>query len=203
MFGKEEPRYMSTAQPDTLSYDVSDGDPLDQLDRVDGVSLDVVMLPVADLKHADYNPRFITDVDFENLKRSIEKFGFVQPIVVNMHPGRENIIVGGHMRVEAAKRLGMTEVPCIIRHYDEIKEKEANLALNKISGEWDEIKLGEVLLELEEHGGEIELTGFSPDEVDKYTNKDPELVVEDDKEERDSKLGKTVECPHCHRSFEV
>ena len=94
----------------------------------------------AALVPADYNPRKITDHQMSALKRSLERWGFVEPVVLNERTGR---IVGGHQRVAAALELAMSEVPVIKVILDEDAEKALNIALNKISGEWDEVKLGE------------------------------------------------------------
>ena len=89
------------------------------------------------LKPADYNPRKKLkpgDKEFEKLKQSIQEFGYVEPIILNK---RTNTVVGGHQRLEVMKHLGYDQVDCVIVDLDEQKEKALNIALNKISGEWD------------------------------------------------------------------
>lgn len=118
---------------------------------------------IEELKFAVYNPREITKHDFEALKRSIKEFGFVEPVVVN----KDNTIIGGHMRVRAAKELGIAEVPCVFVDLDDTKAKLLNLALNKISGDWDESKLAEVLYNLKEIvPDDLELAGFTDLDID-------------------------------------
>ena len=75
------------------------------------------------------------------LQASIEKFGVVDPLIVNTYPGREGIIVGGHMRYEIIKLLGITTVPCVYVYLELEREKELNVRLNKNLGEFDYEKL--------------------------------------------------------------
>lgn len=117
---------------------------------------------ISDLKFADYNPRKLSDEDFNSLKRSINIFGFVEPVVVN----KNNQIVGGHMRVHAAQALGWTEVPVVYVDLDSEQEKILNLALNRIHGEWDMDKLAEIVYKLQSEGKvDLSLTGFTAAEI--------------------------------------
>lgn len=99
--------------------------------------MQIVIKKIEDLKASEYNPRFLSKEAFENLKQSLERFGFIDPVIVNMFPGRENRIVGGHQRTEVWKFLGNTEVPCVIVSLDLEMEKQLNIRLNRNSGEWD------------------------------------------------------------------
>lgn len=121
---------------------------------------------IIDLVFADYNPRKISEQEMESLKRSIKEFGFVQPVVVNQFAGRENVVIGGHQRITAAKELGIEEIPVIYISLDPEKEKALNLALNRISGEWDESKLSSIISEM--RGSDIlPTTGFAENEISK------------------------------------
>lgn len=117
--------------------------------------------PITSLIPAPYNPRKIDDMEMMKLRRSIETFGFVEPVVVN----KDMTIIGGHQRVKAAQAMGMTEVPCVMVDLPKDKEKALNLALNKISGEWDEAKLVELLKQLDDAGRV--LSGFDEREIEK------------------------------------
>jgi len=111
--------------------------------------MQIINVPVGQLKESDYNPRQINEKQFNDLKESIKRFGFVDPIVVNNHPERKNIIIGGHQRWRAAQALGIKEVPVYFVQFSLEKERELNLRLNKNLGEWDWDKLSnmdEVLL---------------------------------------------------------
>ena len=108
----------------------------------------------ADLVPADYNPREISEHQLDALKRSIQRWGFVQPIIVNERTGK---IVGGHQRVTAALELAYKTVPVTRVDLSESAEKALNIALNKISGDWDNTRLAVLL---EDIAGE-----FAPDEL--------------------------------------
>lgn len=85
----------------------------------------------------DKNPRKWTDERKEQLKESIKRFGNVDPIIVNTHEKRKNVIVGGHFRVEACKELGYKNMPVVFVNLTPEKEAELNLRLNRNQGEFD------------------------------------------------------------------
>lgn len=98
--------------------------------------MEIRKVPVKDLKPAKYNPRKDLqpgDPEFEKLKRSVEEFGYVEPILWNQRTG---VVVGGHQRLKVLQNLGYTEVDCVILDLDEQKEKALNVTLNKISGDF-------------------------------------------------------------------
>jgi DNA modification methylase len=113
-------------------------------------------------KAAPYNPRQISDHDLEALRRSLRFFGTVEPIVVNKRSDR---IVGGHQRVRAAQAEGIEALPVVHVDLDEPSERQLNLALNRIHGEWDLEKLEDVLRELQTMGADLDLTGFTEVEI--------------------------------------
>ena len=154
--------------------------------------MDIKKIKIDELKPADYNPRKKLkpgDKEFEKLKKSIEEFGYVEPIILNK---RTNTIVGGHQRLEVMKHLGYTEVDCVIVDLDEQKEKALNVALNKISGEWDNNLLTDLLKELDQNGI-VSLTGFDVEELDslfagtEYNVSEDNFNIEDAVEEIDKK----------------
>ena len=89
------------------------------------------------LVFAEYNPRQLTAEQYQQLKDSIERFGLVDPIIVNQHKDRKNVIIGGHQRTRVAKKLGIEEVPCVFVNLSYEKERELNVRLNKNVGGWD------------------------------------------------------------------
>lgn len=100
--------------------------------------LQTVYVKIDDLIKADYNPRKWSEKALNDLKASIKKFGLVDPAVVNGAENRKNVVIGGHMRIEAAKALGITEMPVVYLNIPDIeKEKELNIRLNKNQGEFD------------------------------------------------------------------
>lgn len=122
-------------------------------------------LSIAELKPADYNPRKDLkpgDSEYEKLKRSLTEFGYVEPVIFNQTTGR---VVGGHQRLKVLADLGYTEVDCVIVELDETREKALNVALNKISGEWDESKLALLIADLDASDFDVELTGFDDAEI--------------------------------------
>ena len=94
------------------------------------------------LTPAGYNPRRDLkpgDAEYEKLRRSIEEFGYVEPVIWNERTGN---VVGGHQRLKVLASMGETQVQCVVVDLDEEREKALNVALNKVSGDWDEGKLG-------------------------------------------------------------
>ena len=125
--------------------------------------MDIEQRNPAELVPADYNPRKIDDHQLDALKRSLDRWGLVEPVVMNKRTGR---IVGGHQRVKAALALAVPEVPTVWVDIDEEGEKALNIALNQISGEWEEDKLAALLDELEAKGQSLEELGFKQDRLD-------------------------------------
>lgn len=91
---------------------------------------------VNELKAAEYNPREITEADFEQLKQSIQEFDYIEPVIWNKQLNR---IVGGHMRVRALLDLGRgaEEIDVVVVDLPEDKERELNIRLNANQGKWD------------------------------------------------------------------
>ena len=89
------------------------------------------------LKEADYNPRTLKEKDYKDIKNSLKKFGFVEPVVVNKNKERNGIIVGGHQRVMIARELGIEDIPVVYVDLDIKDEKELNIRLNKNLGRFD------------------------------------------------------------------
>lgn len=152
-------------------------------------------LQIKDLIPATYNPRKDLkpgDPEFEKIKRSIEEFGYVEPVIVNS----DMTIIGGHQRAKVLAALGISEIDCVVIEVDKTKEKALNIALNKITGEWDTESLAVLLKDLDTESYNIELTGFDWDEAEKLlktldkedTSQDDEYEIEVP-EEPISKLG--------------
>jgi len=100
--------------------------------------LKIEYVNVEDLIPAIYNPRKWDDAAIKNLSASISGFDIVDPLIVNNAKGRENIVIGGHFRLEVAKRLGFKQVPVVFLTIPDVeKEKELNLRLNRDTGVWD------------------------------------------------------------------
>jgi len=126
--------------------------------------MEIIKRNPKELIQADYNPRKISDKDFKQLKKSLETFQCVEPIVVNQFEGRENVIVGGHQRLKAMESLGWSEVPTIEVYLDLDEEKELNVRLNKNTGEFDFQLLTDLF-----DTDELEGIGFELDELPDIT----------------------------------
>jgi DNA modification methylase len=123
-----------------------------------------------DLSAADYNPRkqlTPDDAEYQKIKRSIEEFGYVDPIIVN----DDGTIIGGHQRCTVLKDLGYDDVDVVVVSLDKQREKALNIALNKITGEWDELKLKDLLLDLDLGDYDISLTGFEQQDLTELVDK--------------------------------
>lgn len=153
---------------------------------------------VSDLKPWERNPRKISPEDLAALKRSLQEFGDLGGIVFNV---RTKHVVGGHQRIKdldpkwkierriahdktGTVAVGFIETPFGRVSYREVnwpqrREAAGNLAANKIQGEWDEPKLAELLAELKPFP-EIQLTGFSQEEIDKLISEVMPAQVEED-----------------------
>ena len=90
-------------------------------------------IEISKLKPATYNPRQISTKDFNSLKKSIERFGLVDPIIVN----KDNTVIGGHQRLKIIKSLGEKTIGCIVLDLNKEQERELNIRLNKNCGEFD------------------------------------------------------------------
>src|SRR5690554_4231167 len=133
--------------------------------------MNIQKISVEKLNPAAYNPRKDLkpgDKEYEKLKRSIEEFGYVEPVIWNQKTGN---VVGGHQRLKVLLDLGQTEIDCVVVDLDPQREKALNLALNKIQGEWDENKLAELMAELDAGAFDVSLTGFDASEIDELLNR--------------------------------
>ena len=147
-------------------------------------------IPVGDLRPAAYNPRKklkAGDKEYEKIKNSIQEFGYVEPIIVNYNM----TVIGGHQRLTVLKDLGYTEVECVVLHIeDEHKVKALNVALNKITGAWNEQLLADLLVDLQSADFNTDLTGFEPAEIDQLFSKVHNKKITEDDFDVDAQLQK-------------
>ena len=128
-------------------------------------TMEIKELPLKELKPAAYNPRKKLkkgDKEYEKIKQSLLKFGYVDPIIVN----EDLTVIGGHQRLTVLKDLDYETAKCVIVNLPKEDEKALNIALNKITGQWDEALLADLLLDLQESDFNLDLTGFEPPEID-------------------------------------
>lgn len=147
------------------------------------------VLPIHVLNPADYNPRKKLkpgDREYESIRKSIEEFGFADPLVVNS----DMTIIGGHQRLTVAIDMGYTEVPCAIVDVDKTQEKALNIALNKITGEWNKELLADLIKELQEADFDMGKTGFEPPEIEQLFNSVHDKKITEDDFDVDAELAK-------------
>ena len=88
---------------------------------------------ISELNPAIYNPRQITTKQYNDLKKSIEKFGIVDPIIIN----KDMTVIGGHQRLKICTALKYKEIDCVVLDLSKEEERELNVRLNKNTGEFD------------------------------------------------------------------
>ena len=108
--------------------------------------MNIQIISLDKLNPAEYNPRTITDDEFNGLVESLKTFGQQENLIVN----KDMTIISGHQRYEAMKFLNWTEATCNVVDLDKHQEKKLNVTINnhKIQGKFDQLKLDEILLEL-------------------------------------------------------
>lgn len=138
-------------------------------------------LKLDDINPADYNPRVITDEEFNGLVQSLKTFGQQENLIVN----KDMTLISGHQRLEAMKFLNWTEAMCNVVDLNKHQEKKLNITMNNkaIAGKWDDLKLAEILeeLKLDEDYEPLRLNKLEP--LDLSDNKD--------------KKRKLMTCPEC------
>ena len=146
-------------------------------------------LRIKDLIPASYNPRKKLkpgDKEFEKIKNSITEFGYVEPIIVNS----DMTIIGGHQRATVLQTLGYDEIDCIVIEIDKTKEKALNIALNKITGEWNQELLADLIEDLQKSDFDVGFTGFEPPEIEQLFNKVHDKKIKEDDFDVDAELKK-------------
>lgn len=142
--------------------------------------MEIHRIPIDQINPAPYNPRLDLkpgDSAYEKLKRSIIEFGYIEPLVWNQRTGH---LVGGHQRLKVLRDLGHQEAQVVVVDLPPEREKALNLALNKVQGDWDEVKLATLLQELAQVPEfDVGLTGFEPPEISELFDRQQELPEDD------------------------
>jgi DNA modification methylase len=126
-------------------------------------SLTVEQVAIDDLRPDPANPRRISEEELDALERSLRQFGFVQPVLARRE---DRTVIGGHQRLVAARRLGLTSVPVTWLDVSVEQARLLGLALNKISGSWDDALLARLLADLGAAPDlDLSLSGFGEDEI--------------------------------------
>ena len=143
--------------------------------------MNIQKVPISLLKPAKYNPRKDLkpgDPAYEKIRRSLNDFGYVDPIIWNEVTGN---IVGGHQRFKVLKAEGVTEITCVVVHIENpADEKALNVVLNKATGDWEPVALADLLAELQADGYDLDSTGFDAAEVDDLFSRVHNKDVEED-----------------------
>lgn len=149
------------------------------------------------------NSRTHSDEQVSKIAASIKEFGFLNPVIVD----GENGIIAGHGRVMAAQKLGMETVPVIeASHLTDAQRRAYIIADNRLALDagWDEEMLRVEFAELEGLGFDLELTGFSLDEMANiFDEPDFQPGTEEDQGQLDQLGPKMVSCPHCCAEFDL
>ena len=149
------------------------------------------------------NSRTHSDEQVAQIAASIREFGFTNPVLIDGQDG----IIAGHGRVLGARKLGMSDVPCIrLAHLTETQKRAYVIADNKLAlnAGWDEDVLRSELEALAADDVGLEITGFDQDELDAlFSIVEFEPGVADDQSRIDRVHPKTVTCPHCAAQFDV
>ena len=95
--------------------------------------MNIELIEINKLKPATYNPRQISTKQYNDLKKSIQKFDLVDPIIVN----KDMTVIGGHQRLKICKELKYKDVDCVVLDLSKEQERELNVRLNKSGGEFD------------------------------------------------------------------
>ena len=157
--------------------------------------MEIKELPLKELKPAAYNPRKKLkkgDKEYEKIKQSLLKFGYVDPIIVN----EDLTVIGGHQRLTVLKDLDYETAKCVIVDLPKEDEKALNIALNKITGQWDEALLADLLLDLQESDFNLDLTGFEPPEIDDILSNVHDKELSEDEFDVEEELKKPTVSRH-------
>lgn len=158
-------------------------------------TMEIKELPLKDLKPSVYNPRKKLkkgDKEYEKIKQSLLKFGYVDPIIVN----EDLTVIGGHQRLTVLKDLDYETAKCVIVDLPKEDEKALNIALNKITGQWDEALLADLLLDLQESDFNLDLTGFEPPEIDDILSNVHDKELSEDEFDVEEELKKPTVSRH-------
>ena len=158
-------------------------------------TMEIKELPLKELKPAAYNPRKKLkkgDKEYEKIKQSLLKFGYVDPIIVN----EDLTVIGGHQRLTVLKDLDYETAKCVIVDLPKEDEKALNIALNKITGQWDDALLADLLLDLQESDFNLDLTGFEPPEIDNILSNVHDKELSEDEFDVEEELKKPTVSRH-------
>ena len=130
-------------------------------------NMNILEIDINKLIFPKYNPRKKLkpeDKEYQKIKKSIEEFGYTDLVIIN----KDNTIISGNQRTQVLMDMGYKKIKVVQIDIDKTKEKALNIALNKITGEWDYAMLGDLLLDLDSQNYDLEITGFDLDEIENH-----------------------------------
>ena len=146
-------------------------------------NMNILEIDINKLIFPKYNPRKKLkpeDKEYQKIKKSIEEFGYTDLVIIN----KDNTIISGNQRTQVLMDMGYKKIKVVQIDIDKTKEKALNIALNKITGEWDYSMLGDLLLDLDTQNYDLEITGFDLDEIENIMSplgiEEEKEVIEDD-----------------------
>ncbi len=165
--------------------------------------MDIITIPVAQIRVAAYNPRKDLqpgDAEYQAISRSLKDYGLIEPLIWNQRTGN---LVGGHQRFKILTAEGATELPVSVVDLDPGQEKALNLALNRVQGAWDGEKLVDLLEGLMASGQDIAVTGFTEKDIEAILGQFEPIDL-DEMEETQGEAGQERaehRCPKCGFEF--
>ena len=155
----------------------------------------ITKLPIDSLIEAEYNPRELTNDQYQNLKDSLLRSGMIDPIIVNNNKDRKNKIIGGHQRFRIWRDMGQKDIDAVLVDLELEKERELNIRLNKNVGQWDYDALANYF-ELDE----LMDFGFQPFELDQI-----EMKMDDVEEVDEVNTGVNflIQCENADQMHEI
>jgi ParB-like chromosome segregation protein Spo0J len=148
------------------------------------------------------NSRTHSDAQTAQIAASIKEFGFTNPVLIDQEGG----IIAGHGRVMAARKLKLAEVPCIrLGHLTDTQKRAYVIADNKLAlnAGWDNEMLQVEFADLNELGFNLDLTGFSSEEINALKLPDFDPATEDEQGKLDELDPKWICCPKCGSEFDA
>lgn len=161
--------------------------------------MNIKTISIADIKRAKYNPRKTLkpgDPAYDKLKKNLEKFGKVQPLVWNE---RNGVLVGGHQRLTIYEADGETDTEVVVVDLSDRDERILNLALNKHAGEWDHDGLAAMFDDLQLNVEDVEVAGFSLEEI--AALRPPQFAPADAEAQGRLDQQTPITCPKCGHEF--
>jgi len=165
-------------------------------------SRNIIVKQITDLLPYINNARTHSDEQVSQIAASIKEFGFTNPILIT----GDGSIIAGHGRVMAAKKLNLTEIPCIeLHHLSDTQRKAYILADNKLAlnAGWDNELLSLELEELKSLDFDLDMTGFTADEILSLNTPNFDPATEDEQGKLDQLDPKWIDCPHCGKEFDA